>query len=315
MEDCKEINKIEYSIIIPHKNSPALLQRCLDSIPNREDVQVIVVDDNSDSEKVDFTKFPGLNRPHTEVYFTKEGKGAGYARNVGLKYAKGKWLLFVDADDFLADDFLRKVDAYADSDNDVIYFRLADESDFASIPEKWHDIIDLERGNNYNILLKREIGFVKLYHNIPVGKMIRFDCVQKNNITFDEVPCANDIMFFTKFAFCVKNAAVSSECIYCVSKPTGRNLTSRKDYYSGKIRLQVLLNRNDYLIKHGRSDMLMSPIWTLWQFRTVGIKNLFLYCKQITNSSTPLFTGISKLFTFSYYKRLILRICMKKNYL
>ena len=52
---------INYSIIIPHKNIPNLLQRCLDSIPNREDVQIIVVDDNSDPNIVDFDKFPGLN--------------------------------------------------------------------------------------------------------------------------------------------------------------------------------------------------------------------------------------------------------------
>ena len=36
-----------FSIIIPHKNIPSLLQRCLDSIPKRDDVQIIVVDDNS----------------------------------------------------------------------------------------------------------------------------------------------------------------------------------------------------------------------------------------------------------------------------
>ena len=51
-----------YSIIIPHKNIPALLQRCLDSIPSREDIQIIVVDDNSSSTEVNFTKFPGNNR-------------------------------------------------------------------------------------------------------------------------------------------------------------------------------------------------------------------------------------------------------------
>jgi len=39
---------INYSIIIPHKNIPHLLVRCLDSIPQREDVQIIVADDNSD---------------------------------------------------------------------------------------------------------------------------------------------------------------------------------------------------------------------------------------------------------------------------
>ena len=63
---------INYSIIIPHKNIPNLLQRCLDSIPNREDVQIIVVDDNSDPNIVDFDKFPGLNRSNVEVIFTKE---------------------------------------------------------------------------------------------------------------------------------------------------------------------------------------------------------------------------------------------------
>lgn len=49
---------INFSIIIPHKDIPDLLQRCLDSIPIRDDVQVIVVDDDSDGNKVDFAHFP-----------------------------------------------------------------------------------------------------------------------------------------------------------------------------------------------------------------------------------------------------------------
>jgi len=43
-----------YSFIIPHKNCPDLLQRCVDSIPERDDVQVIVVDDNSDEGKKNY---------------------------------------------------------------------------------------------------------------------------------------------------------------------------------------------------------------------------------------------------------------------
>ena len=50
----------KYSVIIPHKNTPELLQRCLASIPKRVDIQVIVVDDNSDLDKVDFYHFPGI---------------------------------------------------------------------------------------------------------------------------------------------------------------------------------------------------------------------------------------------------------------
>ena len=64
---------INYSIIIPLRNIPKLLQRSLDYIPYRDDVQIIVVDDNSDPQVVDVDNFPVMNIPIVEVYFTKEG--------------------------------------------------------------------------------------------------------------------------------------------------------------------------------------------------------------------------------------------------
>ena len=66
---------INYTIIIPHKDIPDVLQRCLDSIPQSEDAQVIVVDDNSDPENVNFAHFQRLDRTDVERYFTREGKG------------------------------------------------------------------------------------------------------------------------------------------------------------------------------------------------------------------------------------------------
>ena len=68
---------INYTFIIPHKNIPNLLRRCLNSIPRRDDIQIIVVDDNSNSDIVDFEYFPGIGEPCVEIYFTREGKGAG----------------------------------------------------------------------------------------------------------------------------------------------------------------------------------------------------------------------------------------------
>ena len=112
--------EINYSFIIPHRNVPHLLQRCIDSIPKRDDIQIIIVDDNSDPKIVNFECFPGLNEKCVEVYFTKEGKGAGYARNIGLTYAKGKWFLFPDADDHYTTDLMNVLDKYVNSNYDII---------------------------------------------------------------------------------------------------------------------------------------------------------------------------------------------------
>ena len=87
-----------YSIIIPHYDIPDLLMRCLKSIPVSEDIQVIVVDDNSPDADTYLERYPELSRPYLEFTRTTKGGGAGYARNVGLDHAKGKWLLFADSD-------------------------------------------------------------------------------------------------------------------------------------------------------------------------------------------------------------------------
>lgn len=63
-----------FSIIIPHYNNEQDLRRCMASIPDRDDVQIIIVDDNSDPKKVDFDHFPGLDRKNTDIIFFKRRK-------------------------------------------------------------------------------------------------------------------------------------------------------------------------------------------------------------------------------------------------
>ena len=114
-----------FSIIIPHYDIPDLLMRCLKSIPVSEDIQVIVVDDNSPNADTYLERYPELSRPYLEFIRTTKGGGAGYARNVGLDHAKGKWLLFADADDFFVEDMHEVIKAHTlSSEADVIYFKI-----------------------------------------------------------------------------------------------------------------------------------------------------------------------------------------------
>ena len=117
------MSKMLFSIIIPHYDIPDLLMRCLKSIPVSEDIQVIVVDDNSPDADTYLERYPELLCPYLEFIRTTKGGGAGYARNIGLDHAKGEWLLFADADDFFVEDMYDIITSNSDSEADVIYFK------------------------------------------------------------------------------------------------------------------------------------------------------------------------------------------------
>jgi glycosyltransferase involved in cell wall biosynthesis len=113
---------IDYTIIIPHYNIPRLLRRLLRTIPQREDLQVIVVDDCSPKEALDEMAVLQTEFQNVEWYSTGTNGGGGKARNIGLQHAKGKYLIFADADDFFNLCFEETLDAYKDTSYDEVLF-------------------------------------------------------------------------------------------------------------------------------------------------------------------------------------------------
>lgn len=226
----------KFTIIIPHKNIPTLLRRCLDSIPHRDDVQIIVVDDNSDAGKVDFTQFPGLNEKNTEVYLTKEGKGAGYARNVGLSHAKGEWILFADADDMFLPE-IEKVFEYCEgSDAELIYFGTSAKNSETMEPssEIEHEWVLFKE------CLEKDISKLKYKIPHPWGKAVKSSFLKQHDIWFEEVPCSNDTRFS---AYCDYYAQKIEICLvnsYCyMIRPDSLWHDRNKEW--AKTRFEVML--------------------------------------------------------------------------
>lgn len=224
---------INFSIIIPHKNTPDLLRMCLDSIPKRDDVQIIVVDDNSDKDKVDFEHFPGLNEERTEVYLTKEGKGAGYARNVGLQHAIGKWVVFADADDYFHPCINDIFDECVNLSEDIVFFK--------------GDSINLIDGSNghradslnerIDIAINTSNFQPALFYSSPWCKVFKSNLLKSNDILFNEVPCGNDVVFMAKvarFANVFRAFDITAYCITC----SDTSITAQKTNTTEEIRLQ-----------------------------------------------------------------------------
>ena len=255
---------INYTIIIPHKNILQLLQRCLDSIPRREDIQIIVVDDNSDAEQVDFANFPGLNNPYVEVIFGKNEagrKGAGYARNLGLEKAKGKWVIFADADDFFMPCFSDALEKYKDNENDIVFFKATSVDSDTLAPtfsnRHYHvnfPLEEIQQTNNWDIA-------VQIY--VPWGKFIKRALIEQNHIRFQEVPCSNDILFSVKATTASAKKTISDDVIYCITY-RNESLTGNRSVHILQFRLGIYEDVVCYLKPLKKEKLIARDIFRLW---------------------------------------------------
>lgn len=203
-----------YSIIIPHKNIPKLLEQCLASIPQRDDVQIIVVDDNSDPAAVDFVHFPGLGRAHTEVIFTHEEdgrKGAGYARNVGMERARGKWLVFADADDLFLPSIAEMMDKYPDSKADIVFFGNTHVDSETMLPiddtHQMRHIAAYLSTNDEDNLRYRMFA--------PWAKFVNRQFVSDNELRFSEIQYSNDLFFSIRSGHFASSIECEHVPVYC----------------------------------------------------------------------------------------------------
>jgi glycosyltransferase involved in cell wall biosynthesis len=245
----------------------------LGSIPRREDVQIIVVDDNSDPDKVDFEHFPGLSDSVVEVVFTKEGKGAGYARNVGLTKAIGKWILFADADDYFTSGFLEYVDKYVDSNYDLIYFGMSGvnvkKRQENSCCKKYNKLMK-------DAIHKKKYDAYKYTVYSPCGKIIKLSLIKENNIQFDEIMVANDLMFSIKTGYYAGNIFFDEYKIYTYEIRLSSvtyiwTLETKFDRFCAYVRLHVFLKN---ISKKRYRKNLILPLW-----RLINIHNMVYFYK------------------------------------
>lgn len=103
-----------FSILIPVYNTAQYLPKCLESILSQSfiDYEVICVDDGSTDDSITLLQDYALRDSRIEVVSTPNS-GVSHARNIALDKARGDYVLFMDSDDWLADDALAKLSQWA----------------------------------------------------------------------------------------------------------------------------------------------------------------------------------------------------------
>lgn len=113
------------SVVVPVYNAIKYLKQCLDSIVNQtlQEIEIICVDDGSSDGSYELLQEYAENDQRVRV-LRQENSGAGAARNKGLEIAKGKYLSFLDADDYFAEDMLEVAYKNAEDRNaQIVVFR------------------------------------------------------------------------------------------------------------------------------------------------------------------------------------------------
>lgn len=261
-------NTINFSIIIPTKNIPDLLQRCLESIPQRSDLEIIIVDDNSDREIVDVKNYPGTNNQQIKIIFLPESKGAGYARNIGLTIAKGKWILFADSDDYFSEKFSDILDRYVNSEYDIIFLNY--ERVDSVTKEKIHVYRQsFITGKNLNDkLLENKLRFVM---GPPWCKMIAHRLIKKYNVKFDEVAKHNDTMFSLKIGYYADRIFIDPEIAYYNTQREGSITTSR--FAPSNTYISTIFDVEMDYMKFAKEHHIKFVKWRLWDSTIACARN------------------------------------------
>lgn len=256
---------VNYSVIIPHKNIPQLLERCVASVPARDDVQLIVVDDDSDPAIVDFDRFPGLGRPNTDIIFSKgeNGRGAGYARNAGMAAAKGRWLVFADADDMYLPELVEAMDRYRHDAADIIIF----DNETAE-----GDVVrPLSREDMRNHILLEYVrtgdtGLLRYRIWEPWAKFIKRELVERHNLSFSEIAYSNDLFFSIRSGHYAAEIVFDPAKIYRYcrrpSSLTGRENVNRDSHL---IRFGEDLRVAEFLNSHGKGSYFGDMVVWRWK--------------------------------------------------
>ncbi len=232
------------TIIIPVYNTEKYLKELCDSICNQtmplEDIQVVMVDDAStDNSAQIMDEYAEKYSNFVSVKLEKNNKVAGTARNIGMKYAEGKYLMFADADDFYMKDACENL--YNEIEEKEADFVTANYINTDFDGKLWNrSIFDKNKYKSFKLSI---YDYDKSFYVLNSGvwnKIFRRSFVEENNMKFlEEVP-AEDAYFTTSCFMKSDKVYYCNKVIYCYRQRNKGDLGTKsvsfncsKEYFNG----------------------------------------------------------------------------------
>lgn len=208
------LSEYKYCVVIPHRNVPELLVKCLKSVPELPYVHVLVIDNSDEDKKVSADiitaswGFGGL------TVIEREPRNIGYIRNEALRYLReqhfsGK-LVFADADDYFTSLAVDCFIQFEDSDYDLVCFVMEGRDEHG---ERTHNA-DYVNNNLMIYKEKGDLGGVKYNSGPSCGKFINMELIVNHDIWCQEFESCEDTLFSAKVGFFSEKIFVSDVPLY-----------------------------------------------------------------------------------------------------
>lgn len=180
----------EISIIVPFYNAAEFIDETINSVKVQsfQNWELILINDGSTDNSVEIVK-----KHLSEKIFLYEQKNLGVskARNNGLKKSKGKYVVFLDADDILSETFLKKRYDFLETNKEYGYCC----SDIIMFKDNKENVIWKHKGVYENVSYKL-LNYIEQYESVPSNYMFRKEEITKNKILFNPLLSSTADRFF-----------------------------------------------------------------------------------------------------------------------
>ncbi len=248
-------NQALISVIIPVYNVEKYLRECVDSVlcQTYQNVEIILVNDGSTDSSGEICDEYVEKDERVTVIHQKNG-GPSITRNTGLENANGKYIYFLDSDDYIENNALELLVNTAESNNaDLVFFDARSFSDDgADIKQGYVVKGDYEAENGYNVLTKLHNN--KDYHCAIYLLFIKHQLLIDNKISFLESAYCSEDMLFTYQVYCSAQKAVQCKnTLYHRRYRSGSIVTSKKSQRHFRSCRDVYEEIRDYSDKIGKA--------------------------------------------------------------
>ena len=130
--------KIKVSVVVPVFNQEKLVIKCLESIPKRDDIEIIVVNDGSTDKTMGYLKnYKHFRYKDLILIDFDENKGVSHARNAGLEASVGEYIVFIDSDDYIYPKIFNKiVDNYLNGEYQLIFYNMENNVKYTFVADQ-----------------------------------------------------------------------------------------------------------------------------------------------------------------------------------